>query len=112
MSTVHDREVLGAIDELRQALLELDCFGRMYPAEDLTPEKAKSLAETGTLSARLAAYIANSQVQFHGFRYRPIKADIPVLEATISRMPTPVRLIGYRDGHVEVQTSDQVPLEA
>lgn len=107
MSTVRDQEVSDAMGKLMHVLLELDCFGRLNPAEDLTPEKAKSLAASGALSPRLAAYITNCQGRFHGFRYRPIRADIPVLEVTIFRALTAIRLIGFRDGHVEVTKSDQ-----
>lgn len=106
MSTVRDQEVCDVANELKQALLELDCFGRMHPAEDLTPEKAKALADVGLLSPSLAAYLGKRQV-FHGFHYRPIREDIPVLEVTIPRGCMAIRVVGFRDGHVLVTTSDQ-----
>ena len=43
MSTVRDQEVSDAIGKLKHVLLELHCFGRLNPAEDLTPEKPSRL---------------------------------------------------------------------
>ncbi len=60
----------------------------------------EALVAAGALSPQTAACIANLQTRFYGFPSR-IREDIAVLDVELADKITPLRFVGFADGHVE-----------
>jgi len=86
-----------------QALLDLQVYGTNHPVNDAAGKDVQGLIAAGALSTKSAAFIEGGQVRFLGFRSKPIRSDIPVLDAELANRTPPLHIIGFRDGHVEVR---------
>ncbi len=96
-----DQQLVELTTAVRQALLDLQCYGsknRDHPlGEDL-----QALIAAGALSPESAVFIGKHRVRFFGFRLKPIGADIPVFDVELADRTPPLHIIGFRDGHAEV----------
>lgn len=102
MNLENDQEALKVIDAVKLALLELHIYGTTHNIEAALGDNIQELVGAGALSSRTAEFIGSHEVRFHGFRPRPLRGDIPVLEVLLADRAAPLRLTGFRDGHVEV----------
>jgi hypothetical protein len=102
MSMQNDQQVAEITNAVRQALLDLHIYGTKHPVDDAPGKDVQGLIAAGALSPSSAAFIATHQVHFLGFKPKPIRPDIPVLDVELAERTPPLHFIGFRDGHVEV----------
>jgi hypothetical protein len=102
MSLENDQEAMKVLEAVKLALLELHIYGTTHTVEDALGASVQELVGAGAFSSQSAAFIATHQVRFHGFKPRPFRRDIPVLEVLLADRTAPLRFTGFRDGHVEV----------
>ena len=99
-----DPAVLQMVDAVKEALLELQIFATSHPLEFASGESCEALIAAGALSPQTGAFLEKQQAQFCGFKPKPIRSDIPVFEVVLADRDTPLRIVGFRDGHVECVT--------
>ena len=102
MSIQKDQHLSEIVNAVRQALLDLHIYGTKYPVDDALGKDVQRLIAAGALSPHSAAFFASHQVRLLGFRPKPIKPHIPVLDVELADRTPPLHIIGFRDGHTEV----------
>jgi len=102
MSMQNDQQVAEIANAVRQALLDLHIYGTKHPVDDALGKDVRRLIAAGALSPHSVAFLASHQVRLLGFRPKPIKPDIPVLDVELADRNPPLHVIGFRDGHTEV----------
>ena len=103
MSANLDPENMKLVEDIKRALLELQTHAASHPMSDAKGLSIEAFVAAGAFSAQTAAFIANHQVRFYGFTQSPIGSDIPVLDVVMADRTSPLTLIGFRDGHVEIR---------
>ena len=89
------------MEAVKRVLLELQFYETTHTVDDELGKSLDTLVAAGALSPKSAAFVASHRVRFFGFKPKPIRPDIPVLEALLAGRSTPLRVVGFRDGHVE-----------
>jgi hypothetical protein len=97
-----DSEATELADTIRHALLELHCYTSSDQRNSAPERSIETLVSAGALRSETAGIISRYRFHFYGFNRKPIKPEIPVLQIELAGRATPLRLIGFRDGHVEV----------
>ena len=105
MSKEFDQETLGIVVAVKRALLELQCYQTTHTVDEALGRSVQALVGAGALSSETAAFIADHQVRFSGFKARPISQDIQVFEVVLADRTAPLRVVGFRDGHIEVKSA-------
>jgi hypothetical protein len=101
MSTKIDPDAAEAAHGVKQALLELRIYASSHVVDDALGKSADALVAAGALSPQTAAFIANHHARFYGCP-SGIGQHTPVLDIVLADRATPLRLVGFADGHVEL----------
>jgi hypothetical protein len=107
MSAKLDPEALGVAKAVLQAVYELHRYSDSHTSDDEWGRNCEALIAAGALSPETTAFIAKHQARFYGFKRSPIRTDIPVLDVVLADRTTPLRFVGFRDGHVELVAVDE-----
>ena len=97
-----DKPVEETTKAVMRALLDLHIYGSKHIGDPPLGDDLQVLTAAGALSPESAAFIATHRVRFFGFRPKPIRPDIPVLDVELADRTPPLHIIGFRDGHAEV----------
>lgn len=102
MNVPGDQQLVELTTAVKRALLDLQCYGSKQTLDHPWGEDLQALTAAGALSPESAAFIATHRVRFLGFRFKPIRGDIPVFDVEPADRTPPLHVIGFRDGHAEV----------
>jgi RecJ-like exonuclease len=112
MSAKLEPEALEVAKAVKQALLELQFYATSHTVDNALGKSVEALVAAGAISPQTAAFMANHQARFYGFKPSPIRADIPVFDVVLADRTTSLRFVGFRDGHVErIAVGKQVSCE-
>jgi hypothetical protein len=100
MSTKLDPEALEVSKAVLQALLEIHIYQSSHGVDETLGKSVETLVAAGAVSPRTAAFLANHQTRVYGFPSR-ISPDIAVLDVVLTDRTSPLRFVGFADGHVE-----------
>jgi hypothetical protein len=101
MSTGLDPDTKEAVEVVKRVMLELQSYETTHTVGDEVGKSVDTLVAAGALSPESAASMAAHQARFFGFKPKPIGPEIPVLDVLVAGRATPLRVVGFRDGHVE-----------
>lgn len=86
---------------VKRALLELQSYASSHTIDRRLAKSVEALAAAGALSPKTADFIANHHSRFYGFEPSRTGLDFPVLDVVLVGRATPLRFVGFADGHVQ-----------
>jgi hypothetical protein len=102
MNIPGDQQLVEVATAVMRALLDLQCYGSKHTVDYPSGEDLQVLISAGAFSPESAAFLTTHRVRFLGFRWKPIRPDIPVLDVELADRTPPLHVIGFRDGHAQV----------
>ena len=102
MNIPGDQQLVEVTTAVMRALLDLHCYGSKHTVDHPLGEDLQILITAGAFSPESAAFLGAHRVRFLGFRSKPIRPDIPVLDVELADRTPPLHVIGFRDGHAQV----------
>lgn len=104
-----DQQAMEISKAVRELLLDLQIYGSKHAVDDALGKDLQALIAKGALSPKSVSFVAAHRVRFLGFRLKPIRPDIPVLDVELADRAPPLHIIGYRDGHAELTAKPAEP---
>ena len=101
MSTQLDPDAREAAEGVKRALLELQFYASSHTIDPRLGKSVEALVAAGALSPKTADFVANHHTRFYGFNPSRTGQDFPVLDVVLVGRATPLRFVGFADGHVE-----------
>jgi hypothetical protein len=102
-----DQQAMEISQAVRELLLDLQVYGSKHAVDDALGKDLQALIAAGALSPKSVSFVAAHRVRFLGFRFKPIRPDIPVLDVELADRTR--HIIGFRDGHAELTAKAAEP---
>ena len=102
-----DPDVKEAAEGVKRALLELQFYASSHTTDPRLSKSVEALVAAGALSPKTADFIANHHTRFYGFEPGRTGLDFPVLDVVLVGRATPLRFVGFADGHVQLVALDK-----
>jgi len=87
---------------VKRALLELQSYSSSHTIDRRLGSSVEALVAAGALSRASADFIANHHTRFYGFELSRTGLDFPVLDVVLVGRATPLRVVGFANGHVQL----------
>ena len=95
-------DVKEAAEGVKRALMELEFYASSHTIDPRLSKSVEALVAAGALSPKTADFIANHHTRFYGFEPSRTGLDFPVLDVVLVGRATPLRFVGFANGHVQL----------